>query len=155
MREMALDRHIRFCPVCLSLGLHFAEFQILALRCCPAHQIPLTQKCTVCNAPSPRYALTLNTFHAPFFCECCGHPLATSFSPGNFNAGSETAKFIAGQMQPLRNWVQKVGRLGLVWEETDKWALTELQSRSDEARKSIYTQVAMLAIPRPRNCSYE
>ncbi|UUZ73944.1 hypothetical protein LP415_13890 [Polaromonas sp. P1(28)-8] len=60
--SLSLDRCVRYCPVCLSEGVHYAEFQIASLARCPVHGQALLSSCRFCGAMTPRYAAATETF---------------------------------------------------------------------------------------------
>lgn len=66
---------LRFCPACLSLGMHFAVGQLKFIEHCPYHQVRLVSHCPECGETLP-YACEL--LQAAFSCNGCGTSLLNS-----------------------------------------------------------------------------
>lgn len=82
---------LRFCPVCMSQGVHYAIFQFDKLISCPAHKVPLEAVCRFCGAATP-FRLVAETFRTPFGCAQCRRSLMS----GDYRNSSSSLQDISG-----------------------------------------------------------
>ncbi len=61
---------LRYCPRCLARGYHSVVFQLISLRTCPMHGLPLQNRCQTCKAPISA-DLTSKAVRNPFRCLNC------------------------------------------------------------------------------------
>jgi hypothetical protein len=69
------SENLRWCAKCAALGFHTPIFQMLVLRYCPIHAIPLQSACDFCRQPIP-YRLQTDVTKRPFCCPTCDYDLA-------------------------------------------------------------------------------
>ncbi len=62
------DERLRFCPECISLGMHFTISQLRFIEFCPYHQQRLISHCTVCGEQTDYCSVE---FNAAFGCNSC------------------------------------------------------------------------------------
>lgn len=82
---------LRFCPGCMSQGVHYAIFQFDKLVNCPIHKVPLEVACRFCGAATP-FTLTAQTFKTPFGCANC----KCSLLQGDYRMSSATLLVASG-----------------------------------------------------------
>ncbi len=58
-----------YCPECFKIGYHSIWFQNTMVKKCPFHNIPLQEKCPVCNKSIP-YEIDKGNAREPFKCFC-------------------------------------------------------------------------------------
>lgn len=148
------DAHIRYCKECLAQGYHSAYCQIEGLRACPVHGLPLLDICTVCGAPTPRYALTIASMAAPYCCATCGEPLAERlWSPVSHQPIPRRVR-ARGTYRHLYNWFSELEKLKLSWPQFESWQpgregqLIESERRTDAF--GVLLQITPLGLARTR-----
>ncbi|MDG9925694.1 MULTISPECIES: TniQ family protein [unclassified Pseudomonas] len=82
---------LRFCPCCMSQGVHYAVFQFDKLVNCPIHKVPLEVACRFCGAATP-YTLNSQTFRTPFGCASC----KCSLLQGDYRMSSSALQAASG-----------------------------------------------------------
>ena len=82
---------LRFCPICMSQGVHYAIFQFDKLTSCPIHKVSLEMACRFCGAVTP-FTLTSQTFRTPFGCAQCKRSLLQ----GDYRMSSTSLKAASG-----------------------------------------------------------
>lgn len=82
---------LRFCPACMSQGIHYAIFQFDKLIDCPIHKMPLEMVCPFCGATTP-FRLAAGTFRTPFGCGHCRRSLMS----GDYRTSSSSLQAISG-----------------------------------------------------------
>jgi len=82
---------LRFCPACMSQGVHYAIFQFNKLINCPVHKVPLEVVCRFCGAATP-FRLAAETFRTPFGCAHCRRSLMS----GDYRKSSSSLQAISG-----------------------------------------------------------
>jgi hypothetical protein len=78
--RVASDQRLRLCRHCADTGFQAAIFQIDAVTTCPIHDEPLIDCCPHCSAPTPPYALTVESFETPMQCGHCGQGYGRAWS---------------------------------------------------------------------------
>lgn len=63
---------LRFCPDCISLGMHFEVLQLRFIDTCPQHKKKIVSCCKTCGS---KIFLTCNSKQAPFSCDSCNASL--------------------------------------------------------------------------------
>ncbi|WP_220814134.1 TniQ family protein [Pseudomonas paralcaligenes] len=82
---------LRFCPDCMSQGVHYAIFQFDKLANCPIHKVPLEVACRFCGAATS-FTLAAPTFRTPFGCANC----KCSLLQGDYRMLSSTLQAASG-----------------------------------------------------------
>ncbi len=140
---LSLDKCVRYCPACLSEGIHYPEFQIASLTRCPIHGQAILSSCRSCNAPTPRYAVTTATFLSPYRCVECGLYLADEFDIASLSRlqmrGFSANRHLLQPLDKLREWLHKASNHSLRWSEGERWHLTELEAEpASQTRKIMF-----------------
>lgn len=133
-RTLASDAHLRFCPVCLGLGYQSALFQIDALAVCPIHGETIHEACLHCGSPTPRYALTMDSFETPFHCHACKKPYGGSFQPTSWRSAFIDKEATAGLI-PLVHWLEALQERGPTWPQWRDWWGPWLDDRMAHERR--------------------
>lgn len=147
LRCLYSDRAIRYCKKCLARGIHFPEFQMENLRCCPLHKLPLLEICESCAMPTSRYALCKETFESPFFCHHCGAAYAGIISASNFFVSDIEKNSINDAIKPIADWVSHISSKNFRWMEKEACLLTELDVDPTYSRRMMFSQAVQSAIP--------
>ena len=151
--SLSLDSCVRYCPACLSEGIHYAEFQIASLGRCPVHGEALLSNCRSCYAMTPRYAATTETFFSPYRCVKCGLYLAGDFDiaslAGSRSRGSSTNLLCLQRIEKLREWLRLTGSHPLRWSDGEIWPLTELEIEPPSQRRKIMFECVCRAFGTP------
>lgn len=63
---------LRFCPDCISLGMHFEVQQLRFIDYCPQHNERIVSQCKVCGH---MISYSCHSQQAPFSCDLCNAPL--------------------------------------------------------------------------------
>ncbi|MES2026440.1 MAG: hypothetical protein V4448_12860 [Pseudomonadota bacterium] len=138
---LSLDKCVRYCPACLSEGVHDPEFQISSLTRCPMHGQALLSSCRFCNAPTPRYAATAATFLSPYRCVECGFYFGGEFDIASLNRrqqrDSSGNRLLPLPLDKLREWLHKASNLSLRWPEGERWQLADLEAEPASQRREI------------------
>ena len=66
---------LRFCPDCISLGMHFEVLQLTFVDCCPLHKEPIASHCKECGCG---ISYSSNSQQGPFSCGSCNASLLQS-----------------------------------------------------------------------------
>lgn len=128
-----LSRDLRVCPRCLLIGFHSSIHQILLIKNCPIHAVPLTAVCSHCKTRNASYTLhsLLEPRDSP--CNCPLRALervpAKSGIPAQLQSKANglaiTARWLtcreelAVTERPLEEWLN-ANRLVLKW-NSSKW----------------------------------
>lgn len=78
--RVASDQRLRLCRHCADTGFQAAIFQIDAVTTCPIHDELLIDCCPHCSAPTPPYALSVESFETPMQCGHCGQGYGPAWS---------------------------------------------------------------------------
>ncbi|MES2362612.1 MAG: hypothetical protein V4646_12510 [Pseudomonadota bacterium] len=151
--SLSLDRCVRYCPACLSVGIHYAEFQIASLGRCPVHGEALRSTCRSCGAMTPRYAATVETFFSPYRCVECGLYLAGDFDIASL-AGPRSQGISAShpglqRLEKLREWLRMTVAHPLRWSEGESWLLNELEIEPASQRRKIMLECVCRSVGAP------
>ena len=150
LRQMGTDAHIRYCAQCLSMGMHFPEFQIEGLHFCPIHSSPLTVNCEHCGHLTARYAITDAIFFSPYKCFVCGNYLSRRFDVDCLGQDQNPlSQSIAHPLRPLTKWLTSIAATPLRWAHSHAWALPEVALSPNEERRKIYFLTALAFKPWP------
>ncbi|WP_457306783.1 hypothetical protein [Polaromonas sp. P5_E6] len=151
--SLSLDRCVRYCPACLSVGIHYAEFQIASLGRCPVHGDTLLSNCRSCGAMTPRYAATTETFFSPYRCVECGLYLAGDFDisslAGSGSRGPSASHLGLQRLEKLREWLRMTAAHPLRWSEGERWLLNELEIDPASQQRKIMFECVCQALGAP------
>lgn len=150
--SLSLDRCVRYCPACLSVGIHYAEFQIASLSRCPVHGEALLSTCRRCGAMTPRYAATTETFFSPYRCVECGLYLAGGFDiaslAGPGSRGTSASHIGLQRLEKLREWLRMTAAHPLRWSDGN-WLLNELEIEPASQQRKIMFECVCLSLGPP------
>lgn len=120
-RAMAGDERIRYCPICLEQGFHSSLCQIVGIVRCPSHADSLLlDSCLFCKAPTPRFAVTRQTFENPLCCPHCSRPYAPSWSPSARIGAWKPVEQLGGYAD-LAGWLSSLDRGRIHWVDHPAW----------------------------------
>ncbi len=117
---IAGDARLRLCCSCADAGYQSSLFQIDALSTCPIHGEPLIDACPHCNAPTPRYALSLEAFLSPMQCTACGVGYGRAWN-GTADFESWTGPGDVRPLQRLKRCLQSWQSFQLEWPDASNW----------------------------------
>lgn len=83
---------LRFCPICMSQGVHYAIFQFDKLTSCPIHKVSLEMACRFCGAVTPLYLDIADLQNPLFGCAQCKRSLLQ----GDYRMSSSSLKEASG-----------------------------------------------------------
>lgn len=151
--SLSLDKCVRYCPACLSEGIHYPEFQISSLGRCPVHGDALLSTCRSCGAMMPRYAVTTETFFSPYRCVRCGLYLAGDFDIAGL-AGPRSRTTSASnsglqRLEKLRQWLQLTAAHPLRWSDGENWLLNELEIEPASQERKVMFECLCQALGAP------
>jgi len=120
-RSMAGDERIRYCPICLEQGFHSSLCQIAGIVQCPSHaDSPLLDSCLFCKTPTPRFAVTRQTFENPLCCPHCSRPYAPSWSSSARIGAWQQVKHLGGYTD-LARWLSSLDQSRVHWADHPAW----------------------------------
>lgn len=91
VNHWSLSSLLRFCPDCMSQGVHYAIFQFDKLTICPIHKVSLELVCHFCGGTTP-FRLASETFRTPFGCASCRRSLMS----GDYRDSSTSLQATSG-----------------------------------------------------------
>ncbi|MDG0854782.1 hypothetical protein [Roseateles puraquae] len=141
---IASDARLRFCQSCADVGYQSALFQIDALSRCPLHGERLRDTCPHCDAPTPRYALTVEGFQSPMQCTACGGGYASAWD-GTACFERWGGPLDVRPLQRLARRLQAWESLAVQWPTVSSWIDTPSPDAAGRQRVHVFQALGMLS----------
>lgn len=152
---LASDDHIRYCKACISGGYQSAFCQIDGLLTCPVHDLPLLQNCTLCGAPTPRYALNSLAMSSPYCCHSCGAPLGSNIWSPVEQGLSPEYNAVHSRYGEIERWLLALADLNVSWRHLASWqCASDAQNDSLERRISVFSVLRQLVVLQLADASF-
>lgn len=142
LKNLCTDKTTRYCYDCLSNGVHFPEFQVVALNHCPIHKIPLESACRTCGSPTGRYAICEETFVSPFSCNHCGASYIGDLSPKDLNVNQFKKNANIQLLEPFHDWVKGISKIELDFRISSECLLMVLEDSPEIDTKRVFCGAA-------------
>lgn len=132
--RIASDQRLRLCRHCADTGFQAAIFQIDALATCPIHHEPLIDCCPHCSAPTPPYALTVESFSTPMQCGHCGRGYGRAWS-GAVQLEDWRGPTDLGPLQALARGLSALKDADLEWPLISTWMPDPISAQPEASRR--------------------
>lgn len=134
-KELADDRHLRFCAKCMSTGFQAAIAQLPGVDRCPIHGEMHRNSCIRCGCKTPPYFLEDSVFVPGFSCRACGAPYGGDVLMDRRLDAWASPKDLY-RLDPIHRWLKRMDDSKEIhWINVSEWTVTRGSPKGAEDRK--------------------